>query len=107
MRIMTFAPIALAVALAACSDEAEPEAVQGPGEQGGKAAGEVLGGSISDAMLPLDQLQSQSPPLRTAPPGDGEAGEAEPEAEAEEAEAPSAPATPLQVAPPVDDAPER
>ncbi|MCT2559473.1 hypothetical protein N0B51_10835 [Tsuneonella sp. YG55] len=28
------------------------------------AAGEVLGGSISDDMLPLDTLTSQSPPLR-------------------------------------------
>ncbi|MDA0818671.1 MAG: hypothetical protein O2879_00090 [Proteobacteria bacterium] len=29
-----------------------------------EAEGEVLGGSISDDMLSLDQLQSQSPPIR-------------------------------------------
>ena len=34
------------------------------------AAGEVLGGSISDAMLPLDTVQSQSPPLRETAAGD-------------------------------------
>lgn len=28
------------------------------------AAGEVLGGSISDEMLPLDTVTSESPPLR-------------------------------------------
>ena len=33
----------------------------GPAERGGKAAGEVLGGSISDAMIPLEQLESQAP----------------------------------------------
>jgi hypothetical protein len=32
-----------------------------PAERGGKAAGEVLGGSISDAMIPLEQLESQAP----------------------------------------------
>lgn len=32
-----------------------------PAEQGGAAAGEVLGGSISDAMIPLEQLESQAP----------------------------------------------
>ena len=29
-----------------------------------EAEGEVLGGTISDEMLPLDQLQSQSPTIR-------------------------------------------
>jgi len=55
------APLALGLALcltavAACTDEAA-----GPAEQGGEAAGEVLGGSISDAMIPLEQLESQAP----------------------------------------------
>ena len=49
----------LLLALSACGgdkDEAEGERKT--------AAGEVLGGSISDDMLPLDTVQSQSPPLR-------------------------------------------
>ena len=45
--------------LAACDDG---ETAAGPERK--TAAGEVLGGSISDAMLPLDTVQSQSPPLR-------------------------------------------
>ena len=61
---------ALALLLAACSDS-EPA----PAEQGASGAeGEVLGGSISDAMLPLDSVQSQAPSL---------ADEAEDEEEAE------------------------
>lgn len=52
-----FAPIAL---LTACGDP-EPVAETAT-EQGGKATGEVLGGSISDDMIALDQLTSQSPP---------------------------------------------
>lgn len=37
------------------------------------AAGEVLGGTISDDMLPLDTVTSQSPPLRETGAG-GESG---------------------------------
>ena len=55
-------PISLlaTLALAGCGDEAE-----GDGEAvatGGEAAGEVLGGTISDDMLPLEELTSTSPP---------------------------------------------
>jgi hypothetical protein len=39
-----------------------PEASAPSAERGGEAAGEVLGGSISDAMIPLDQLESEAPP---------------------------------------------
>ena len=55
------------------------------------AAGEVLGGTISDDMLPLDTVTSQSPPLKekaesgvdeidgaTAPPRDTAGGPGEP-----------------------------
>jgi hypothetical protein len=45
------------VSLAAC--ESEPAAV--PGESGGRAEGEVLGGTISDDMIALEQLTSQAP----------------------------------------------
>ncbi|MEO0057229.1 MAG: hypothetical protein RIT17_675 [Pseudomonadota bacterium] len=44
------------MAAAGCTDQAAA-----PAEQGGEAAGEVLGGSISDAMIPLEQLESQPP----------------------------------------------
>lgn len=54
------------VALAACNQADESLA---PG--GGKAEGEVLGGTISDDMIPLDQLRSQSPPMRAAPGAGG------------------------------------
>ncbi len=51
------APLAALMLLAAaCTEEASA-----PAERGGKAAGEVLGGSISDAMIPLEQLDSQAP----------------------------------------------
>ena len=59
------------------------------------AAGDVLGGSISDAMLPLDSVTSQSPPLRETPASDstasasGKPPRAAPAAEAEAASAPS------------------
>lgn len=46
--------ICLALALAACKGE-EKKAV------GGTASGEVLPGSVSDAMLPLDTVKSQAP----------------------------------------------
>jgi hypothetical protein len=46
--------ICLALALAGCGGE-EKKAV------GGTASGEVLPGSVSDAMLPLDTVKSQAP----------------------------------------------
>jgi hypothetical protein len=67
--------IALPLALAACGSK-EPDAKA-------RAAGEILEGSVSDAMLPLDTVRSQ-PPLaprtEAAKPGDkaddeGEAAE--------------------------------
>jgi len=51
-------PILLLVT--ACEDTAEPDAPTN--EQGGEVTGDVLGGSISDDMIPLDELRSQSPP---------------------------------------------
>lgn len=47
----------LACLAAGCTPEANT-----PAERGGEAAGEVLGGSISDAMIPLEQLESEAPP---------------------------------------------
>jgi hypothetical protein len=47
--------------LAACQDEPAPVIV---GEDSRDATGDVLGGSISDDMIPLDSLQSTSPAAR-------------------------------------------
>ena len=51
----------LALALAACKGEQKKET-------GGTAQGEILPGSASDAMLPLDTVKSQAP---LAPKADG------------------------------------
>lgn len=59
-----------ALALGAC-DSSDP-AQTAP--SGNRAEGEVLGGTISDDMIPLDSLRSQSPPLR--PAADAATGEA-------------------------------
>lgn len=54
--------------LAACDQTAEDAA---PATK--RAEGEVLGGTISDDMIALDRLRSQSPPLRVAPTEGGDA----------------------------------
>jgi hypothetical protein len=60
------------IPLAACDS-----APGGPsGETGGRAEGEVLGGTISDDMIPLEQLRSEAPMapsvVRSAAELDGE-----------------------------------
>jgi hypothetical protein len=56
--------LCLALLASACNDDAAA-----PAEQGGAASGEVLPGSISDAMIPLEQIDSQAPLApRQAPP---------------------------------------
>jgi len=64
----------LCLGLAACGD---PSAA--PAEQGAAASGEVLAGSISDAMIPLDQLSSEAPlaPRQAIPIGDVDAEQPE------------------------------
>ena len=54
-----------AIMLSACGGDAPPEETEAEAERGAK--GEVIGGTISDAMIPLDQLRSQSPPVPEAP----------------------------------------
>jgi hypothetical protein len=82
---VTFRPIVLTAALllAACN-----RGDQGAAGERKAAAGDVLGGSISDAMLPLDTVTSQSPPLRdeaASPEGAPSAGKAaKPKAKASE-----------------------
>ena len=58
MRGLSCTALASAVFLAACGGAPDRT------DDAREAEGEVLGGSISDDMLPLDQLQSQSPPMR-------------------------------------------
>ncbi len=86
--------------LAACGSD--PAADQGAGGQG-SAAGEVLEGSISDDMLPLDTIRSQAPSLEKTPAAPGtddaaagdENGDKEDGAGAEAAASPS-PETPAE-----------
>lgn len=54
--------------LAGCSEEATTNESSGGDEQA-EVSGSVLGGTISDDMLPLEQLQSQSPTVRDDPAG--------------------------------------
>lgn len=92
-----FAAFGLALVLSACGGEPEaPAADQGERQ----AEGDVLGGTISDDMLPLDTVTSQSPPVKEAdiPESESDGGseggssapaapaEAAPAAEAEEAD---------------------
>jgi hypothetical protein len=69
-RLAVVLPVVLA--LGACGSDPAPGT-----DGGGTASGEVLEGSISDAMLPVDTVQSQSPLLEKAPSdAGGSAGDA-------------------------------
>ncbi|TWJ09324.1 hypothetical protein [Altererythrobacter ishigakiensis] len=59
MRRLKFFSMFGVIALSSCGDSLPDRS-----EDGREAEGEVLGGSISDDMLPLDQLRSQSPVIR-------------------------------------------
>ncbi len=74
-RLVLLAPMLLA---AACTDDPAT-----PAESGGEAAGEVLGGEISDAMIPLEQLTSQAPlaPRAASSAADLDAEQPDPAAE--------------------------
>lgn len=119
---LTFPKLAVpalgALLLFSACEEQEAEAPRETA-QGGEAAGEVLGGTISDDMLPLERLRSQSPPMEREP-GDGDRAAGGDEGEAVEADgareggessppppaprpSPSPVATGLPVAPPVED----
>ena len=104
MRIMNARLLALAcpaLLLASCGDEPAP--VESDERT---ASGEVLEGSISDAMLPLDTVTSAPPLLRPEPRPEavGDAEETEIEGEPGDAppiaEQPAAPAVPA--APPAE-----
>lgn len=73
---LILAALAATALLAACNDTKPAQQAQ--------AGGEILPGSISDAMLPLDTATSQPPlaPKVEKPAANQAAGTAEPEAEA-------------------------
>lgn len=80
MRQRSLLVPALACALlAACGGEAEG------GDDDRTASGEVLEGSVSDTMIPLDRLDSQPPLIRERAAASGEAsvdeGETDPAAD--------------------------
>ncbi|QYJ07870.1 hypothetical protein [Qipengyuania flava] len=106
---MTFRPVIClllgAVVLSACGSDTPSEETAAEADR--NAQGEVLGGTISDDMIPLDRLRSQSPPVREAPARPAAAGgsDAAPAAETSE-EAASAEAAPAAEAAAVEPAPE-
>ena len=69
---------AACAALSACGGNAGDAAPEGK-----IAAGEVLGGDISDDMLPLDTTRSVSPPGRSGPAEDDTAAGRRPREETE------------------------
>ena len=83
LALIAVAPLVL---LAACGDDAEVSTE----DDGREASGEVLEGSISDAMLPIDQVRSQAPQREPDPAESGNDGTSvatEAPADAETAEA--------------------
>ena len=68
------------LALASCGDDAAPVE---QGDEDATARGEVLGGTISDDMLPLDTVRSQAPSLAIEGEGE-EAGTGASDAEGEQ-----------------------
>lgn len=87
----------LLLPLAAC--DSRPGGTSG--EKGGRAEGEVLGGAISDDMIPLEQLRSEAPLAPREGPVPSEVDAQQPDvtpmegtegAPAEPAAAPAAPA---------------
>jgi len=74
--------LALALPLAACGDK-------GGGDGGRTASGQVLEGTISDAMLPLDTVTSQPPLQKIEPSASGTAAGRDAAAQEEEGEAPA------------------
>ncbi len=61
--------------LSACEDEPAVTVE----DDGREASGEVLEGSISDEMIPLDQVRSQAPLLEAEENDEGETQDAEAE----------------------------
>ncbi|WP_239805120.1 hypothetical protein [Croceicoccus hydrothermalis] len=71
--ILTLTMAALLPLLSGCNDAADAPAEA----EGAAPQGEVLPGTIDDAMIPLDQLQSQGMPVSEAESEDADDTEAE------------------------------
>jgi len=56
--------------VSACADEAETPEV----DESANVGGEVLDASVSDAMLPIDEVRSRAPQAAIVPQSDGAAG---------------------------------
>lgn len=94
--IRRFAPALLVLALGACGNDNPAK------ELGGKAEGQILPGSVSDAMIPVDQVKSQPPLAPKAEGGDKSDSKVKPDGKASDV-----PAAPVEAAPepaPADDA---
>ncbi len=92
MKYSWVAALAL-LTLSACGDEASEPVTT---ETGGEAAGEILGGTISDDMIALEELTSTSPPAErraSAPPGNAPAASEEESAPETAAPGPNGPVT--------------
>lgn len=95
--------LALSLGLAACEQQSAA-----PAEQGGQATGQILEGSVSDAMIPLDELKSEAPlaprrnPVDSTDGLDGEQPEVEPVEGVEGAPAEPAAATAAAVPAPTE-----
>lgn len=87
-NLVSFALAVPLLALAACEEEVPQTS---SAETGGEAAGEILGGTISDGMIPLEELTSTSPPAERGASEGARANQSAPQAAAnpqEQAEAP-------------------
>lgn len=98
MRMKPLGIFAIAASLALTACGGEPEGTRESGDAN-EAEGEVLGGEISDDMIALDQLKSQSPPLKEAPDSGG-GGAAPSDTDADPAEPAAEPAAPAEAAEP-------
>ncbi|MEM7687400.1 MAG: hypothetical protein AAF291_00130 [Pseudomonadota bacterium] len=85
---------ALLITATGCSEEAATPEDTAPAEQGGEAAGDVQDGTISDAMIPLEALRSQSPTLERQTSSATTGATASAEAEELVPARPETPATP-------------
>lgn len=90
MRALSICLIALA--LGACSGDKRDGGA-------GKAAGEILPGSVSDAMLPVDTVRSQAPLAPKVEAASTKAAETDPSEAASEAADPAAPPPPAAAEP--------
>ena len=80
-----------AALLTACGSETPAEETTAEADR--NAQGEVLGGTISDDMLPLDRLRSQAPSISESPSAPSTAGTDEDVAPDQDEASESAPAS--------------